>query len=122
MAVFPRLARGDIISVCSPSNLLATVTDSKYGYPQVKHGRVGIFPGVSPRVFGGVIEQTYEEPLHHGRRRDLGTKSAVIANEVNKALTSAQDDSFGRPSQVLELGGAGQYFTEHIERSETSKD
>ena len=77
MAIFPRLARGDIFGIISPSNLLATVTDSKDGYAQVKHGRVDIFPE-SVQVFRFMTERTYEEPLRPVQMRDLGTKSVVV--------------------------------------------
>lgn len=49
-------------------------------------------------------------------------RSVGLASVVNKALTPAEDDSFRRPGQVPELGGAGQHLTEHVERSKTSKD
>lgn len=50
VAIFPVLARGNIVSARQPRNLLATIADSKNWHPQVKECRIDIFRSVSSRV------------------------------------------------------------------------
>ena len=122
MAIFPGLTRGDVFGVFPPSNLLATVTDSKDGYLQVKDSRIDVFA----RSVHGFLE--YDRTNLRGAPKactDEGpghnvSKLVLTSKVKNKVLTSAKDNSFGRPSQVLELGGARQHLSIHIKRSKTS--
>lgn len=55
--------------------------------------------------------------------RVLDTKISRSSSEQDQmALASAEDDSLGRPVQLLGPGRTGQNLAEHIERSEAPED
>lgn len=124
VAILSVLTRGNIVSARQPGNLLATITDSKDWNPQVEECRIDIFHSVSLRVPTTLAQtKTYEERPHPSRMRVLDTKISRSSSEKDQmALASAEDDSLGRPVQLLGLGRTGQNLTEHIERSEAPED
>lgn len=67
--------------------------------------------------------KTYEEPPHPLRMQVLDTTISRSSSEKDQiALASAENDSLGRPVQLLGLGRTGQNLTEYIERSEAPED